>query len=113
MERTMKTHLSKAQPDVELFLSDVRGQYIPRDFAKCFADRNKVEGVTAEQWLVLEAGPDHEHYWDVWAEVLDAAKITGSNGMQYTFMQDGDVYAIPVGMEWDDERGWYFWPKES
>ena len=101
------------KPEVEIFLSDARGQYIPRDFAKCFADRSKVEGVTNEQWAVLEAGPDHEHYWDVWNEVLDAAKVSDKDGTQYTFMQDGDVFIIPVGMVWDDERGGYFWPKES
>ena len=80
------------KPDMLLWLSDSRGQYIPRDFANSFADREKsVAGVSAEQWAILEIGPwneetdqPNESYWDVWIEVEDNAVITDEQGKRNT-----------------------------
>ena len=50
-----------AKLNMLLWLLDARGIYIPRDFATSFADRSKsVSGVDAEQWAILENGPDEE-----------------------------------------------------
>lgn len=72
------------------WLDDHRGIYIPRDFAESIATKYRappyVEGVTEEQWAILENGPggmldkDHnpalaEHYWDTWSEVEQSAKL--------------------------------------
>jgi hypothetical protein len=104
------------KPDMMLWFSDARGIFIPRDFANCFIDgftRDKhVTGVSAEDWAILEAGPDDESYWDVWAHVLDNAKMTDENGAEFTLHQDGDLWLIPIGMEWDDEAGTFNWPQE-
>lgn len=100
------------KPDVLLFLSDARGVYIPRDFALS-VKRDCVANVDAEQWAILEAGPDHEHYWDVWSEVCDDATVTDPDtGIVYAVHQDGDCWLVPAGMEWDDARGFY-WPTEN
>ena len=49
------------RPEMLLWLSDARGVYIPRDFAKSFADRAKhVSGVSEEDWTILELGPDYQ-----------------------------------------------------
>jgi len=96
----------KKKPDVLLWLTDARGVYLPRDFATSFERDTRdtyVSGVEAEDWAVLEAGPDHELYWDVWEGVLDSAVITDTNGVKYTLHQDGDLWLIPDGMVWTDE----------
>lgn len=99
--------------DAMLWLSDARGQYIPRDFAHSFSDRAKsVANVDAETWAILEAGPDHEHYWEAWSDVCDKAIITDDKGATYRVHQDGDCWLIPEGMEWSDEDGFH-WPKQG
>jgi hypothetical protein len=97
-----------------LWLSDARGIYIPRDFAKSFGDRDKhVSGVSAEEWAVLDAGPDHADYWDVWCEVEANAVITDDAGNKFTVHQDGDCWLVPIGMEWSDEKDTFVWPNED
>ena len=106
--------MTKAKPEPMLWLDDHRGQYIPRDFATSFANRDRaVEGVEPENWAILEDGPDHEFYWDAWQEVCDHAVVTDDNGVKYTVHQDGACWLIPVGMEWDDKTEFFVWPKHS
>jgi hypothetical protein len=95
-----------------LWLSDARGQYIPRDFATSFADRAKsVTGVKDEDWAILEAGPDHEHYWEVWDTVCTDAVVTDDNGVKFTIHQDGDCWLVPEGMEWDEATETFKYPE--
>jgi hypothetical protein len=102
-----------SRPEMMLWLDDHRGVYIPRDFANSFRDRAKdVAGVTADDWTVLEAGPDHECYWDVWSDVLDCATVTDENGVIYRLHQDGALWLVPEGMEWNDATDMYDWPDD-
>jgi hypothetical protein len=109
--------MTTQKPEMMLWLNDARGVYIPRDFANSFADRDKnVTGVTAEQWAVLEAGPDYEtneSYWDVWTDVCDNAKVTDDKGNVFFVWQDGDCWLVPEGMESDDESGLFKWPDDE
>jgi hypothetical protein len=99
-------------PKTLLWLADHRGVNIPKDFAESFKDRDKdVSGVDPEQWAILEAGQEHEFYWDTWSDVMDSAVIT-IDGIEYAVWQDGDVWLIPNGMEYDEDEGWY-WPAED
>ena len=102
------------QPEPLLWLSGARGIYIPRDFANSFADRSTdVQGISQEQWDILEAGPDHEWYWEAWDEVEQDAKITDENGVIYFVYQDGDCWLIPEGMEWSDKDEFFAWPADD
>jgi len=78
--------------DADLLFDSNRGQYIPQHFAEEI-DRDKVTGVSDEQYAILADGPDNESYWDVWSEVEDSAVLTveGKAGRLY---QDGDVWII-------------------
>lgn len=103
--------MTTSKPDMLLWLSDARGRYIPRDFAASFEDRNEcVSGVSQEDWAVLDAGPDHEWYWEAWDAVCDNAIITDEHGVKYRIYQDGDCWLVPDGMEWDDETQTFGWP---
>ncbi len=98
------------KPDMILYLDEVSGIYIPQRFAT-ETRREAVEGVDAEDWEILEAGPDHELYWDVWQGVLDSA-IIHDGGVKYRLHQDGTCWLVPDGMEWNDKTETYEWPLE-
>ena len=101
------------KPEPLLWLNDARGIYLPRDFAQSFGDdlrMKAVANVSDEDWAILEAGPDHENYWDTWCEVEQKARVTMPDGIEYGVYQDGDCWLIPVGMEWSDDTDWFVWP---
>ncbi len=79
----------------QLLFDGNRGVYIPQNFAEEIK-RDCVSHVSAEQWTVLEGGPDQECYWDVWDEVENNAVITDPvTKVNYILYQDGDVWLIP------------------
>jgi hypothetical protein len=91
-----------------------RGIYVPQAFAQSMGDdgRSKaVINVSREEWAVLDAGPDHEHYWDVWSDVEQKAEVVCPDNNAYRLFQDGDLWLIPVGMEWSDNDEWFVWPE--
>ena len=81
-------------PDSELFLSDARGVYIPRDFAESVR-RELVENVSDDEWQIMLSGPEHEWYWDAWNDVEQKAVINDGN-RRWTLYQDGDLWLIPI-----------------
>ena len=109
--------------DPLLYLDDHRGIYIPRDFARD-TYRECISGVKSEDLDYLageytptgdddpddHGGPDGEFYWDTWQTVLDNAIVTDKSGNVFRLYQDGAVWLIPDGMEWDDREEWYRWP---
>jgi hypothetical protein len=97
------------KPEIILFLSDARGVYIPRDFAKDIK-RIAVSGISDEDYEILESGPDHEWYWEAWHSVCENAVITDDKGVKYRVYQDGDCFLIPDGMEWSDKDNFFVWP---
>lgn len=81
-----------------LIVDEIHGIYVPKAFSRTVG-HNMVTGATIEQFSILESGPDHEEYWEVWDEVLNDVIITDRNGMQYTLYQDGSVWAVPINNE--------------
>lgn len=98
-----------SKPSPILFLDDHRGIYIPRDFAQCVV-RECVSGISDEDYTDL-LNPESDTYWDTWQLVVDAAIVT--DGIRYRLYQDGDLWLIPEGMEWDDREGFWVWPTEQ
>jgi len=100
------------KPEKMFWLNDARGVYIPQNFATSFEDRaTRVAGVEPEEWAVLEAGPDHEEYWDVWNSVCADAIVTDDAGVKYRLHQDGDLWFIPEGMKWSEKADDFVWPE--
>ena len=85
----------------EMFLDGARGIYLPQNFAE-IVKRERVEGVSEEQWAILEAGPEHEWYWEAWDKVLNSAVLTNPSGEKFTLHQDGDLWLIPEDADWPD-----------
>lgn len=77
-----------------LLVDGARGIYVPQYFAQT-TPRDLLSGVSEEDWAILEAGPDHEWYWDTWDDVLGNASITGDDGTVYYLHQDGDLWLVP------------------
>ena len=73
----------------ELFADSARGIYIPQHFAES-ADRERFKYIEPEQWSILESGPDHENYWEVWDEVLSDAETDGGGVLH----QEGDLWIV-------------------
>jgi len=73
----------------QLLASDRLGIYIPQAFAQ-LVDMSQVKYVDQDQIDILLAGPEHEHYWDVWSEVLENAETLDGG----VFHQDGDLWLI-------------------
>lgn len=90
-------------PDTAILYADsARGIYIPQHFAESIK-RDSVTGVSEEDWVILETGPDHEWYWDTWSDVEDSAIVTDpESGTVYRLMQDGDLWLVPDN--WDHEE---------
>lgn len=102
-----------SKPDMLLWLNDARGVYLPQDFAGSFANRAKsVTGVDDKTWTILDAGPEHEQYWEAWEDVCNNAVITNDDGVEYFIHQDGDCWLVPKGMEWNDHEESFSWPKD-
>jgi hypothetical protein len=104
------------KPEPILWFADTRGVNIPREFAFAFHRKHKdvehTEGVTTEQFYILEEGPTHDDYWETWYDVLRDCRVVDRAGNKYTLHHDGDLWFIPIGMEWDDVEGW-IWPKDE
>lgn len=95
-----------------LLASDSHGIYIPQYFAKTI-DHSLVAKVSDADWADLLAGPDSDTYWDTWSDVLDCAELTDRNGNEYSLHQDGDLWAVPAGMEWNETRNCFEYPFEG
>ena len=94
----------KRPAEMHLFADSARGVYIPQYFAEA-VDRSIVSGIDFGDLAYLAKGPDLEYYWDTWQDVLDKAIIAGRDGKSYTLWQDGDLWLIENGAEYDDMTG--------
>jgi hypothetical protein len=43
---------------------------------------------------------------------VDNATVTDA-GICYRLHQDGDLWLVPDGMEWDDDNEWFIWPESE
>lgn len=86
--------------ELEIYADSARGIYIPQFFAESIK-REYVTGVSDEDWQILEAGPDAELYWETWDDVLNNAVLTDRNNTTWTLYQDGDLFLVPDGFDWE------------
>lgn len=88
---------------MELFLSDSRGIYIPKDFAESIS-KESIAHNSQEllQYLEeLKKGADIEDYWDIWNDLLNnLTVINPETGEQYHLHQDGDLFLVQY---WEDD----------
>lgn len=76
-------------PDRILLIDESWGIYVPQRFAEMFPDHVANE----EDLAILQAGPDHDDYWETWDATLRDTTLH-SNGVTYNLEQDGDLWAV-------------------
>ena len=91
--------------NIDLLLADNRGTYIPQHFAEDF-DMAEWH-VSEDDAEILRAGPDHELYWETWANVEDRAYLV-DDGRTYHLHHDGDLFAIAYDALTDEEYRAFF-----
>jgi hypothetical protein len=79
-----------------LLVDSRNGIYCPQVFAKT-VNREMFPDIKNDVWSILEAGPEHEEYWDAWSDDVEGQESTDGA----TIYQDGDVWAV---YEWNDEN---------
>jgi hypothetical protein len=77
---------------INLLVSDSHGVYVPQAFREKF-DLALWDGIRDNEIEAIEAGPDHEWYWEAWNDILNSATYT-QDGDTYRLWQDGDLWAI-------------------
>jgi len=96
----------------ELYMSDNRGVYIPRDFARSIR-RELVSGIDMSDLDILaDADPyECEPYWDIWSTILDNAQVTDDDGRIWSLSQDGDLWLIDYAglAEFENNTGENIW----
>lgn len=81
----------------ELWFSDVRGIYIPRDFAQFLDENDKIQHDIPQEDIEILLDVDHEFYWDVWEDVLQSTFKVKDTGQVLELYQDGDLWVLPEG----------------
>ena len=75
---------------ISILASDSHGIFIPQYAASFLCNW---DGVSQEDIEILNAGPDHEHYWYAWEAIERDASYTDENGNVWRLYQDGDLWA--------------------
>ena len=102
----------------ELLVDDHHGQYIGQVFAETIK-RELFPTITAEDWAILEAGPEHEEYFNVSAELdqhetEDGVSLWWHEGalwaVDWSFIGDADDIAYAgedgIAMLQEDKGAW-------
>ena len=84
---------------LEMLIDSHHGVYIPQIFAQYFEEQ--VRKHDPEIADILLSGPDHEDYWESWAQLIDYSDfvLINDKGERYTVTQNEDVWAYPEDME--------------
>ena len=85
-----------------LLLDGHRGIFIPQAFGQIIT-----ADIQEEDRSVLQDGPDHEHYWDVWEDVLNTCTWTDADGVTWSLYQDNDLWAVPDTMTEEELDAFY------
>ena len=74
--------------NVKCIVSDGFGIYVPQAFIQGSWFEDFKESLDPEDVKIIQEGPEHEHYWEAWEDILWNAK-TEDGRILY---QDGDLF---------------------
>ena len=83
-----------SSPANKLIYDEVRGVYIPRDFATD-GIHEYFRNINPEDINICAEGPDHELYWEAWDNIRANATYTDPDGITWHLYQDGDLWLEP------------------
>jgi len=80
-----------------LLVDSHHGVYVPQIFAQMV----QADQIEADDKSILLEGPENEDYWETWEDVLNYCELTDQDGNKFTLHHDFDLWAVPVGFDWD------------
>lgn len=87
------------ETDCELLLSDSHGIYIPKLWCDELSEEEAEEhGVSWQDVLDCQSGPDNELYWEAWNSILDSARWE-EDGVEWNLHQNGDLWKVRADVE--------------
>lgn len=98
----------KAKLEPILAVVDSWGVFAPRRFVELYGEYIE-SNLWADSVDVVRQGPGTEDYWESW-EDIESRGVVHMDGSWFRIHQDGDIWIIPEGMEWDDDSQWFVWP---
>jgi len=86
--------------DCALLLSDSHGIHIPKLWADEISSEEEAESfsVSWESVLLCQSGPEEDHYWEAWQEILNSAQWE-EDGVEWGLHQSGDLWRVRAGVE--------------
>jgi len=94
---------------VHLLLDGWRGAYLPQVFCEQYCptkEATKALGVGLWPVETCLAGPDGEHYYDAWNEIIRDATLK-HDGYEWFLWQNDDLFMIRRDVEVPEDY-WYF-----
>jgi len=91
------------QDNFQHIVSDAHGIYSAQIFTEMI-DFNTVSGIDSEGWGILEHGPDHPDYIDVWANELQNVFVTDKKGERFLIYENEGIYLYPEKIQ--DQINW-------
>lgn len=86
--------LFNPEEDARLLLSDSHGIYIPQLYCQSLSEEEAEEsGISWEDVLLCQSGPDEELYWEAWQAICDSAEWE-EDGERWNLLQDGDLWQV-------------------
>lgn len=92
--------------ELELLVDGHHGIYIAQIFCQTYAAYITNMDKVKEDFDTCLAGPDHEDYFEAWADLMDNVEFTNDRKEKYTvgnLGECGDLWAIPDGYEYPEE----------
>jgi hypothetical protein len=88
-----------AEHSMELYLSEGRGIFIPRDFANSLTEEvwSSQSDQVRQALDYVRLGPDQEHYWDEWLVVEQNFSMLRDD-VELTLYQNGDLWLVNTTM---------------
>lgn len=92
------------QPTFELICDSHHGIYCPQFVMEQIRDRQLLckNYSEIEKYFTDLSKPDNELYWDAWNDLMNKAILLDKDGNEYYIDQSEDVWAVPVGMIFED-----------
>jgi hypothetical protein len=91
--------LFNPEEDCQLLLSDSHGRYIPQLWAESLSEEDCEDfSISWEDVQLCQSGPDEEHYWEAWQNILDSAEWEEGRIM-WRLIQNGDLFAVRADAE--------------
>ena len=88
--------MAKFTNQPQILLNDSNGIYIPQLWAAGLIETDCPQlNIDWSDVQTIQAGPDHELYWQAWDDITQSYEATDDQGIKWTLYQNGDLWELP------------------